>query len=175
MRAPRLFACPGGEYRMGDDGADDNNDFITFLESRRGGVTLPRALRSLVQDTLTETFEVDSRSRSRSRARWSPITIMLSHLWKRAHACAHACARARTAAHACTHAYTHTHTRALVRAGRRPPLTLALARSRLHSRLRSRSHCRSRSRLCSRLHCACRQGGNKAAVQTFLVSKRGRT
>ena len=45
---------------MGDDGADDNNDFTIFLESRRGGVKLPRALRSLVQDTLTETFEVES-------------------------------------------------------------------------------------------------------------------
>ena len=39
---------------MGDDGADDNNDFTVFLESRRGGVKLPRALRALVQETLTE-------------------------------------------------------------------------------------------------------------------------
>ena len=39
---------------MGDDGADDNNDFFVFLESRRGGVKLPRALRALVQETLTE-------------------------------------------------------------------------------------------------------------------------
>ena len=45
---------------MGNDGADDNNDFTIFLESRRGGVKLPRALRSLVQDTLTETFELES-------------------------------------------------------------------------------------------------------------------
>ena len=45
---------------MGDDGADDNNDFTVFLESRRGGVKLPRALRALVQETLTETFEVQS-------------------------------------------------------------------------------------------------------------------
>ena len=34
---------------MGYDGADDNNDFIVFLESRRGGVKLPSALRSLVR------------------------------------------------------------------------------------------------------------------------------
>ena len=60
MRAPRLFACLGVEYKMGDDGADDNNDFTIFLESRRGGVKLPRALRALVQETLTETFEVES-------------------------------------------------------------------------------------------------------------------
>ena len=34
-------------YKMGDDGADDNNDLAIFMESRRGGVKLPRALRSL--------------------------------------------------------------------------------------------------------------------------------
>ena len=33
---------------------------LLFLESRRGGVKLPRALRALVLRTLTETFEVES-------------------------------------------------------------------------------------------------------------------